>query len=93
MTAGRPRHQQPATAYDVHRAITLVQVLALEPSHTRNEGLLALCDGWRIKPAIIEDEPLVLDVPATIHALARHALEYSRTQPEILPDCAGSRKE
>lgn len=43
---GRPRNQQPQLAYDYRRAITLVQVLAIEDSDTRDKALRLLAQDW-----------------------------------------------
>ena len=82
MTAGRPRAQQPATA------IELVQALA---SDNPSGELLLLCNKWGVPMQCKMDERLesVYNEYYTARLLARHVLEYSRTQPEILPDCAG----
>ena len=84
MTAGRPRAQQPALAWDYHRAITLVQVLAIESKPLREAGILKLCQDWKVSIMCGFNRSMIntLDYDATIGNLARHALEYSRTQPE-----------
>lgn len=95
MTAGRPRDQQPAMAWDYRRVKALVDVLALDERAAR-KGLKQLCKDWGIPMTKAWSIPYIPSNPndeyiteATIRALARHALEYSRTQPAILPDCAG----
>ena len=81
MTAGRKRNNEPALAWDYRRIKALVDVLALDESDA-SIAALQLCRDWGVAPR--RD----LDGYGTIRALARHALEYSRRQPEIPPDCA-----
>ena len=84
MTAGRnpnPPTQTPSL-------VSLVEALAQE---NQRDYILSLCYKWGI-PSEFDPhanfEP-IFNLQRTIRALARRALEYSRTQPEILPDCAG----
>jgi hypothetical protein len=70
-TKGRPRAQQPATAWDYHRALALVQALA---SDAPMSGIAALCEAWGV--------PLGFDSVETIRALAKHALEHGREEKE-----------
>lgn len=89
MTAGRKRARQPATAYDYQRIEALVDVLAMDEPAAR-KGLKQLCEDWGVNwETDYARYAITMDVPATLRALARLALEYIRTQPEILTESAG----
>lgn len=65
---GRPTAQQPKTAYDVRRYLTLVMALAY--SNNRNH-ISALCKLWGVEPQS--------DTMATLRSLAWHVIEYHGT--------------
>lgn len=79
MTAGNKRGQQPATAYDHRRAITLVQVLALESELNRELALRTLARSWGTITYYADGK---FDAADTIRALAKHAIEYHRAEEE-----------
>lgn len=71
MPPGRPPTTQPATAYDYRRAITLVQVLAMD----KNDGLKltdlqSLAAAWGLST--------LGGYSGLLQRLAQHALEHSR---------------
>jgi hypothetical protein len=81
MPPGRPPNRQPALAYDYRRYIALVQVLARAGD---DEAIRALCEQWEVE--IVEDRSVppykgryYMNVWATIRALAKHVIEYHRT--------------
>lgn len=59
------------------RALLLVQVLA---SNAGDEGLLALCEAWGVKPARDESFPQVHYRHETVRALAKAALAHGREE-------------
>lgn len=67
MTAGRPRNNEPATAYDYRRYITLVQCLTSPVPHI---SVAALCKAWGI--------PRSGDPFTDACALSQHVVEYHR---------------
>jgi hypothetical protein len=73
MKQGRPANTQPATAYDFRRALTLVQVLALDKSDgLKLTDCRTLARHWQLS----SDG----DLSTLLQRLAQHALEYSRDE-------------
>ena len=74
MKRGRKPNNPPATAYDYHRVIELVQVLEMTDSYP---AIKALCEAWGVE---FDESPwsYYMDIWWTIHKLAEHALEHAR---------------
>lgn len=83
-TLGRPRNNQPATAYDYRHYITLVQVLA---SSRSDEGIRELCSAWGVE--VVEDRSIppyrgryYMNQWATIGKLAQFVIDHkNEVQP------------
>lgn len=72
---------KPALAYDYRRYIELVQVLA---SDNAWNGVVALFEAWNVEKPV-DPAPHLSDThqwAAMIHALAKAAVEYHRSESE-----------
>lgn len=78
MPPGRPRNNEPGTAYDRRRYITLVQVLAGRSVLTRRSyPLQALAKGWGVNP--------YGDYTELLQRLAQRIIEYHRSEDATPP--------
>lgn len=74
----RPRSNKPATAYDVRRYLTLVQVIASSGS---DEAICQLCELWGVERVEDRLHPpyrgrYYTNIWGTLRALAQHVIEY-----------------
>lgn len=74
---GRPSSVQPATAYDVRRYMTLVQVLATADREQRVRGICALAEEWLGMPP---SDVMYVSLDSLINSLAVHVIKYHREE-------------
>lgn len=72
--------RKPATAYDVRRYLTLVQVLAQDGI---GGNVMYLCELWHIEPVLVNVPPAPIDTLATIQRLCQHVIEYHQAVNDV----------
>lgn len=87
MNSGRPPARSPRTVFDVHRYLTLVQVLAEYTLETElRTALLQLVSDWQVP--LHDDAPIAwaqtLPIRILINLLASYIVSY-HISPELEP--------